>query len=218
MQNSTSLSLPRLYPILDAGLLRARGMDAAVFAASLRAAGIEWLQYRNKQGEEAEVVREAAAIREVFASAPVRLILNDYAGLLARTGFDGVHVGQGDMAPAAARKQIGAQAILGLSTHSVEQALAAVDTDCDYIACGPVFATASKQNPDPVIGLDGVRAIRRVTRKPLVAIGGITRANCRSVLEAGANSVAVISDLLPAPGSRDATQKIAEEFLALLRA
>ena len=98
----------------------------------------------------------------------------------------------------------------------MEQALTADASDCDYIACGPVFATTSKENPDPVIGLEGVRSIRRITSKPLVAIGGITRANCRSVIDAGADAVAVISDLLPVQGSASTAQQIAEEFLALL--
>jgi thiamine-phosphate pyrophosphorylase len=209
---------PRFYPILDVSLLRARGVELADFASALRQAGVEWLQYRNKQGSEAEILQDAAALRNIFSDTPVRLILNDYATLLARTGFDGVHVGQGDLVPDAARAQTGHSAILGVSTHTPEQAQAAEASDCDYIACGPVFATATKKNPDPVIGLEGVRSIRRITGKPLVAIGGITRANCRSVLDAGADAVAVISDLLPAPGSMAAAQKIAEEFLALLRA
>ena len=216
MPNIHAKSCPRLYPILDAGLLRARGVDLTDFAASLRAAGVEWLQYRNKQGGEAEILREAATIRAIFTGTSTRLILNDYAHLLARTGFAGVHVGQGDLAPAAARAQIGTGAMLGVSTHTLEQALTADASDCDYIACGPVFATTSKENPDPVIGLEGVRSIRRITSKPLVAIGGITRANCRSVIDAGADAVAVISDLLPVQGSASTAQQIAEEFLALL--
>ena len=210
--------LPRFYPILDVGLLRARGVVLADFALALRTAGVEWLQYRNKQGSEAEILQDAAALRNIFSGTPVRLILNDYATLLARTGFDGVHVGQGDLVPDAARAQIGQSAILGVSTHTPEQAQVAEASDSDYIACGPVFATATKQNPDPVIGLEGVRSIRCITSKPLVAIGGITRANCRSVMDAGADSVAVISDLLPVQGSVAAAQKIAEEFLTLLNA
>jgi thiamine-phosphate pyrophosphorylase len=217
MPHSDSHSFPRFYPILDAGLLRLRGVEMASMAAALRSAGVEWLQYRNKQGGEVEILRDAATLHGIFAGTQALLILNDYASLLARTGFHGVHLGQGDLAPAAARAQIGANALLGLSTHTLEQARAADAADCNYIACGPVFATATKQNPDPVIGLEGVRTLRRATRKPLVAIGGITRANCRSVLDAGADAVAVIADLLPEHGSAAAAQRIAEEFLARLR-
>lgn len=141
----------------------------------------------------------------------VRLIMNDRADLCVAADFDGVHVGQDDPSPESVRKIIGASRWLGVSTHNPEQVHEADQTSADYIAVGPVFATSSKANPDPVIGLQGVRRARELTRKPLVAIGGISRANARSVIEAGADSVAVISDLLRDP------RKSAEEFLRILR-
>jgi len=136
--------------------------------------------------------------------------MNDRADLVLAADFDGLHVGQDDLSPEGARKVIGDKLWLGVSTHNPEQVRAADQSSADYIAVGPVFATASKANPDPLIGLEGVRRARELTRKPLVAIGGITRANCFSVIEAGADAVAAISDLLREPG------KSAEAFLRIL--
>lgn len=136
--------------------------------------------------------------------------MNDRADLCLAADFDGVHVGQDDLSPESVRKIIGPNHCLGVSTHNPEQVRMADQTSADYIAIGPVFATSSKASPDPVVGLEGVRRARELTRKPLVAIGGITRANARSVIDAGADSVAVISDLLRDPW------KSAEEFLRIL--
>jgi thiamine-phosphate pyrophosphorylase len=140
----------------------------------------------------------------------ILLIMNDRADLCLAAGFDGVHVGQDDLSPGAVRAIIGPDRWLGVSTHNPEQLRESDRTSADYLAIGPVFATSSKQNPDPVVGLEGVRRARSLTRKPLVAIGGITRANAASVIEAGADSVAVISDLLRDP------RKSAEEFFRIL--
>ena len=141
----------------------------------------------------------------------VRLIMNDRADLSLAAEFDGVHVGQEDLSPEAVREIIGPDRWLGVSTHNPEQIREADLTSADYLAIGPVFATTSKEKPDPVIGLEGVRRARALTQKPLVAIGGITRANAASVIAAGADSVAVISDLLRDP------RKSAEEFFRILR-
>jgi len=141
----------------------------------------------------------------------VRLIMNDRADLCLAADFDGVHVGQEDLSPESVRRIIGPERWLGVSTHNPEQLREADITPADYLAIGPVFATSSKEKPDPVAGLEGVRRARLLTRKPLVAIGGITRANAASVIEAGADSVAVISDLLREP------RKSAEEFFRVLR-
>lgn len=208
---------PKFYPILDAGLLTTHASDMAVFAGQLRAAGIELLQYRNKEGSDQQILQGAATLREIFANTHTSLILNDRTDLLKQSGFDGTHVGQLDLSPVAARRIVGEDTIIGVSTHTLEQIAAADITDCDYIAYGPVFWTASKSNPDPVVGLHGLRAARLVTNKPVVAIGGITRQNCLSVLGAGADSVAVISELFPRDGA-GTVQQIAEEFLALLTA
>jgi thiamine-phosphate pyrophosphorylase len=141
------------------------------------------------------------------------LILNDRVSLVEAAGFDGIHVGQLDLPPASVRAGIGSR-FLGVSTHNEEQLRIADMGPADYVAIGPVFATSSKDAPDPVIGLDGVRRARRLISKPLVAIGGITRINCASVIEAGADSVAVISDLVPPAGVSPATRIL--EFLANL--
>src|SRR5215831_5099886 len=142
---------------------------------------------------------------------PVRLIMNDRADLCLAAEFDGVHVGQEDLSPEAVRKLIGPDRWLGVPTHNPQQLRDADLASSDYLAIGPVFATSSKERPDPVVGLEGVRRVRGLTHKPLVAIGGITRANAALVIEAGADSVAVISDLLRDP------RKSAEEFFRILR-
>jgi len=141
----------------------------------------------------------------------IRLIMNDRADLCLAAEFDGVHVGQEDLSPESVRKIIGLDRWLGVSTHNPEQIGEADLTSADYLAIGPVFPTSSKEKPDPIVGLEGVRRARALTRKPLVAIGGITRSNAASVIAAGADSVAVISDLLREP------RKSAEEFLRILR-
>jgi thiamine-phosphate pyrophosphorylase len=201
--------LPRLYPILDAASFPDA---AAVFAAAdeLAAAGIALLQYRNKQGTARQMLDQARELRARLAPS-VKLIMNDRADLCLAAAFDGLHVGQDDLSPEAARKIIGPTRLLGVSTHNPEQLSEATETTADYLAIGPVFATTSKANPDPVVGLPGVRRARELTPKPLVAIGGITPANARSVIDAGADAVAVISALLPNP------RKSAEEFFRVLR-
>jgi thiamine-phosphate pyrophosphorylase len=167
------------------------------------------MQYRNKSGDAREMLADASELKRVL-DASVRLIMNDRADLAVLAQLDGVHLGQGDLSTEGARKVIGPDLWLGVSAHNAEQVEKANQGPADYIAIGPVFGTLSKTNPDPVIGLGGVRDARRVTGKPLVAIGGIMRANCEAVMDAGADCVAVISDL-----SRD-PQKSAEEFLRLL--
>ena len=202
------ISLPRLYAILD----RSSFSDQASLlgcANELIAAGVTVLQYRNKEDNPREILDDAQALKPICGSS-VKLIMNDRADLCLAAGCDGVHVGQDDLSPEGARKAIGPQLWLGVSTHNPGQIRETDRTSADYIAIGPVFATSSKTNPDPVVGLEGVRRARSLTRKPLVAIGGITRANCLSVIEAGADSVAVISDLMRQP------RKSAEEFFRIL--
>lgn len=201
-------SLPRLYAILHAACFPE---NQALFATAeeLLAGGVTLLQYRNKSGNAREMLEQARELRRRLGGA-VRLIMDDRADLCVAAGFDGVHVGHEDLSPEGARKVIGEGLWLGVSTHNPGQVMEADKTSADYIAIGPVFSTRSKANPDPVIGLEGVWAARALTRKPLVAIGGITRANCGSVLEAGADSVAVISDLMREP------RKSAEDFFRIL--
>ncbi len=199
--------LPRLYAIIDAAFFS--GTPALLaFAGELRAAGVALFQYRNKSGNAREMLSQARELRRRLESA--RLIMNDRADLCLAAGFDGVHMGQDDLSVEGARRVVGEKLWVGVSTHVLEQVRAAAASTADYVAVGPVFATSSKANPDPVIGLEGVRLARSLTSRPLVAIGGITRQNCRAVIEAGADSVAVISDLLDNPG------KSAEEFLRQL--
>jgi thiamine-phosphate pyrophosphorylase len=203
------VQISRLYAILDAGSFR--DADAMLTAAEeLAAAGCTLMQYRNKQGSARQVLEVARQLRSRI-DASVKLVMNDRADLCLSAGFEGLHLGQDDLSPESARRIIGPDRWLGISTHNPEQLAEADKTSADYLAIGPVFATSSKANPDPVVGLEGVRRAREMTRKPLVAIGGITRANARSVIGAGADVVAVISDLLRDP------RKSAEEFLRILR-
>jgi thiamine-phosphate pyrophosphorylase len=140
--------------------------------------------------------------------------MNDRADLAVLANFDGVHVGQDDLSFEDARRVVGPQKIVGVSTHTDEHVRAAEQTSADYIAIGPVFATTTKADTEPVVGLEGVRRARTLTTKPLVAIGGITRANARSAIEAGADSVAVISGLL---AEGESVEQVARDFLELLR-
>lgn len=202
------INLPRVYPILDRAQFA--DMKALFYAAEeLQAGGVTLLQYRNKSGTLRQMLEDARALKLRFGSS-MKLIINDRADLCLAAEFDGVHVGQEDLSPQGVRRVIGPDLWLGVSTHNPEQLAAADATSADYLAIGPVFATSSKLNPHPVVGLDGVRLARHFTRKPLVAIGGITRRNARSVIDAGADSVAVISDLTVDP------RKSAEEFFRIL--
>jgi thiamine-phosphate pyrophosphorylase len=206
--------LPRLYPILDAGLLLRAGLSIEGFARELREAGIRFLQYRDKEATDKVVLERAALLRSLFPASDSCLILNDRVSLVPAAHYEGVHVGQEDLSPSRVRETLGSGVLIGVSTHGKGQLRSAADGPADYVAIGPVFATASKQDPDPVVGLDGVRAARAMTTKPLVAIGGITRSNCAGVMQAGADSVAVISDLIPRSGR--STAKLVEEFLTAL--
>jgi thiamine-phosphate pyrophosphorylase len=198
--------LPRFYPILDP--LRKLHLPAQVSAVRNGGARIAQIRHKGVWSQPLlEAVREAARIIPL-------LIVNDRADIAAMTGA-GVHVGQDDLPPADARGICG-NAIVGLSTHNPAQTAAADRAPVDYIAIGPVFATASKANPDPVVGLDGVRQARLLTGKPLVAIGGITRANAISVLEAGTDSVAVIGDLYPEEVTEASLEARVEEWCRLL--
>jgi len=209
MLSQEPVLLPRLYAILDPGCFRGA---AAMFAVAddLVATGVTLLQYRNKSDNARQMLEHARELKRRVGDR-AKLIMNDRADLCLAAEFDGVHLGQDDLSPESARRIIGDHRWLGISTHNPEQLAVADQAPVNYLAIGPVFATPSKANPDPVVGLEGVRRARELTRKPLVAIGGITRANARSVIEAGGDAVAVISDLLPSPA------KSAEEFLRILR-
>ena len=205
--------VPRLYPILDAACFP--GREALLAAAQeLVSAGVYFVQYRNKNDDPRTVLEQARALKAAVCGQKTgiacSLIMNDRADLCLAAGFAGVHVGQQDLLPESSRRIVGRDRRLGVSTHNPRQVAEADQTSADYVAIGPVFQTATKSNPDPVVGLTGVHRARELTRKPLVAIGGIVRGNCRAVIEAGADAVAVISDLVHEPG------KSAEEFLRIL--
>jgi thiamine-phosphate pyrophosphorylase len=212
--NQKTIGLGRLYPIADAAFFSTT-QRLIEFAQELAAGGCTLLQYRNKRGNARVMLEQARELRQRcrtrVSDLPVRLIMNDRADLCLAAEFDGVHVGQGDLSAESVRGIITAGRWLGVSTHNPEQMIEADRSPADYVAIGPVFSTSSKEKPDPVVGLEGVRRARSLTRKPLVAIGGITRENAASVIEAGADSVAVISDLLREP------RKSAEEFFRILR-
>lgn len=213
---SSKFTLPRLYPILDAGALAGAGVSLTDAACALHGAGLRWVQYRDKRGSDNEIAERMRALRRIFPVGKAVLLLNDRVHLCAETGADGVHLGQEDMPPAEARRILGTGKLLGISTHNVAQLQKAVTTGvADYLAIGPVYATASKENPDPVVGLEGIAAARALTRLPLVAIGGITESNAGDLLTEGADSVAVISALLP-HGGRTIEHRV-RDFLALLR-
>ena len=212
MERSRFESLPRLYPIIDATTLDRAGLSITAFAATLRSAGIRFLQYRDKEGNDKAVLENAKILRSLFPVGEGTLILNDRAHLVVATEFDGLHIGQEDLSPFEARNIIGSDRILGFSTHNAAQLASGAGAPVDYLAIGPAYDTQSKDKPDPVVGLTGITEARALTHKPLVAIGGITLENAPSVIDAGADSIALISALLPTPGRT--TAKVLADFLA----
>ncbi len=223
--------IPRLYAIIDAAATR--GRSPAAVSDILISAGVLWIQYRNKLASSCELFERSREIlgevRRVRALSIIRrlayfrlslpllflpsprptLIVNDRADVARAVDADGVHLGQDDLPVELARRQLGRKKLIGVSTHNLSQLREADASSADYIAFGPIFSTRSKEKPDPVVGLEGLREARKATRKPLVAIGGITVENAQSVIEAGADSVAVIHGLL---GAADLATR-AREFL-----
>ena len=193
------MAIPRFYPILDTSLVERRGLDPVCTAAAILEAGASILQYRCKGFFSRERYSELGRIAHLCEQSRAMLVVNDRADLACIFGA-GLHLGQNDLLPSDARRVTGDRVTIGFSTHNEWQMRDAVSEPADYLAFGPIFATSSKQNPDPVVGLDDLRRIRSLTTRPLVAIGGITRSNARSVIDAGADSVAVIGDLYPEDG------------------
>ena len=190
------LVLPRLYVILDAALLK---QSEKVCAENLAAAGVRLLQFRDKRASPRELLRKSRGLAELLCPQGVTFFVNDRADVATLAGASGVHVGQEDLAVEQARVVVGEAKLVGVSTHNREQFARAAKTTADYIAVGPIFATQTKENPDPVVGLELLRQARRLTDKPIVAIGGITLERAAEVIAAGADSVSVISDILRAP-------------------
>jgi thiamine-phosphate pyrophosphorylase len=181
--------------ILDAAVLT---IPAQECAQELAEAGVRLLQYRNKQALARELLKTSRDLAAFLMPRQVSFIVNDRPDVAVLAGASGVHVGQDDLEVEQARGLVGSTKWVGVSTHNLEQFRKAADTSADYVAVGPVFATSSKANPDPVVGTESVRRVRALTDKPIVAIGGITLENAASVVTAGADCVAVISDILRA--------------------
>jgi thiamine-phosphate pyrophosphorylase len=187
------LVLPRLYVILDATLLNNSPLDCA---KELAAAGVRLLQYRDKAASARDLLEASRKLVSSLNSWGSSLIVNDRPDVALLAGAAGVHVGQDDLAPEQTRTVVGEEMWVGVSTHNLEQFRRAAATSADYIAVGPIFTTTSKANPGPVVGLELIRQVRALTTKPIVAIGGITLDRAASVIAAGADSVAVIRDVL----------------------
>lgn len=207
--------LPPVYPILDTETAARCACSLREAAEALVAGGAHILQFRHKQQWTREIFAQAAWVRDLCREAECTLVINDrgdYAALLEA----GLHVGQTDLLPALARNLIG-RAVLGLSTHTARQLAQAGQEPVDYVALGPIFTTHSKQQPDPVVGVEGLRAWRHLAPQPLVAIGGITRQSAPAVWQTGAASVAIISDLLPAGAAADEIKERMKAWRQLAR-
>jgi thiamine-phosphate pyrophosphorylase len=213
------MKLPILYPILDADNLAAGCepgkllQSLCAHALALAEAGCTLLQFRAKRLNPRELLVQARELRRLLPA--ITLIMNDRADLCLAAGFDGVHLGQDDLSPEGARLVLGASGLIGLSTHNPAQMAEALTKPVNYLAIGPIFTTVSKQNPDPEVGVAGLAEARRLRdgsglALPLVAIGGITRANAEAVLKAGADAVAVIGDISRSP------RESAKEFFRLM--
>lgn len=197
-----------LYAILDPSLAPGPAMELAEIWAE---SGVRLIQYRDKSSSPAHVCAQTKELVARLSQGSALLIVNDRPDIAAIAGAAGVHVGQDDLPVEQARRICAPPRWVGVSTHNLDQVRAAAATSADYIAVGPIFPTGTKQNPDPVVGIEFLREARRLTRKPLIAIGGITLDRTADVLRAGADSIAVIRDLVSAgdPAVR------AREFVAV---
>jgi thiamine-phosphate pyrophosphorylase len=206
--------VPPFYPILDTDAAAKRGVDAVDAASRILEGGAAILQFRHKGFWSREIFDTLEQVAELCQACGVPLIVNDRADF-AKLACAGLHLGQDDLPPSSARTIVGTGTMIGFSTHNEEQLRAAATEPVDYLALGPIFGTASKANPDPRVGLEGLQQLRGLTARPLVAIGGITRDSACAVLDAGADSVAVIGDLFPEDG--DIVRRV-KEWLSTLKA
>jgi thiamine-phosphate pyrophosphorylase len=206
--------LPRFYPILDTAALSERRCSIVLAAEALLEAGVRILQYRHKkpwtQLQFDEVKRIAGLCQEVG----VLFVLNDRADFAHIIGA-AIHVGQDDLPPLAARRIIGDE-VMGFSTHNGQQMVRGDGEPVEYLSLGPIFSTNSKARPDPVVGIEGLRSLRPLTNKPVVAIGGIDLLSACDVLEAGADCVAIISGIMPETCDRKALRRRAEEWIRII--
>ena len=208
------MKLPRVYPILDTESLDRRGIAIETAAAAFLEGGAGILQIRHKGHWSRDFFAAARQVARLCRENGTPLIVDDRADFALLLDA-GLHVGQDDLSPRDARKVIGSEATLGYSSHNTAQLAAAGGEPVDYVAIGPIFATSSKRNPDPAVGVEEIRRCRPLLEKPLVAIGGITLENAREVWAAGADSVAVIGALLPDAATARALRARMEEWRTL---
>jgi thiamine-phosphate pyrophosphorylase len=211
-----AFKLPRLYPILDTLALAEKECSTTHAAEGLLESGVRILQYRHKGDWTQSRFDDAKQIAKLCHAAGVLFVLNDRADFARLLGA-ALHVGQEDLPPAAARRVISDE-VMGFSTHNKMQLERGDKEPVEYLSIGPIFSTGSKLRPDPVVGVEGLRQLRPLTEKPLVAIGGITLLNAKNVLAAGADSVAVISGLMPDKCNRKTVRRISEDWLQVLTA
>ena len=210
------MKLPRVYPILDTESLDGRSIALETAAAAFLEGGAGILQIRHKQHWSRGFFASAGTVARLCREAGAALVVNDRADFALLLDA-GLHVGQDDLPPRDARRLMGPDAVIGFSSHNVAQLCAAGGEPVDYVALGPVFATASKLNPDPVTGVEEIRRCRSLVEKPLVAIGGITLENAVDVWRAGADSVAVIASLLPSPATAHSLRERMEQWQQLVK-
>ncbi len=209
------MHLPRVYPILDTGALSQRNISLPLAASALLEGGAGILQIRHKGHWGREIFDAARQVARLCAEAGAALFVNDRADFALLLGA-GLHVGQDDISPRDARQLLGNQLAIGYSSHNVKQLCEAGGEPVDYVALGPIFATGSKQNPDPVVGVEELQRCRSLVEKPLVAIGGISLHNALDVLRAGADSVAVIAGLLPDAPTAQSLRERMEQWQQLV--
>lgn len=199
MRRLGSRTIPPILPVLDAGLAGDRLLE---LTEQVAAGGAEWIEFRDKVGDDRGRYERAVRVAEICARTGLELLVNDRADVALAVGARGVHLGQRDLPPDAARKLLGPDAVIGLSVDTADEAQAAVRLAVDYVALGPIFATASKHDTGPVVGVERLHAVRAALDRdmPLVAIGGITPQNAAAVTTAGGDCVAVVSSIL---GARD---------------
>lgn len=198
------MQIPKLYPITDRDLCNCSHEE---IVRQFLAGGAQLIQLRDKEAGSRELLDAARGCLQLTRLAGAKLLINDRVDVAIAAEADGVHLGQDDLQVEEARELLGPDKIIGLSTHSLDQFRAALATSADYIAVGPVYATTTKENANPVVGLDLVREAAQLTNRPLVAIGGISIERAPEVIAAGASSVAVISALYPLTGLTSFTDK-----------
>ena len=210
------LDLPAFYPVLDTALWARLGIPVQNAAEAILEGGARILQLRHKGHFSRQVLSDGQRIADLCRAAGATFVINDRADIAALLNA-ALHLGQDDLWPSEARKVLPPVSLVGFSTHNEAQLRSADEQPADYLAIGPIFATVSKDNPDPVVGVNELRRLRAITTKLLVAIGGITRATAKDVMRSGADSIAVIGDLVPDEHSTRALRARTEEWLQLLK-